>query len=276
MKPFWTLVRKNLHDARWPLFLSSSLLAFLGWLLVYVASRNETRIRQSLAEGKAGNWIRQMGLEADPPSVEIMMTFWANPPFIMLLVSMFALGRGANAVGAEIERGTLDMVMSRPVSRSAYLGAQVLATILGLLAITGSLAIGTYAATFYNVLKSPPTFGLLLEPAFNLAALAFPMYGYTLLFSSMDIVRWRPLTAGSSLTLAGFISRVISMIPVFKDSWWRPWAEHASVFSLYNPVDAVSGRGHSGQDVAILLGAGAAFIVLAFLAFAHRDLPANA
>lgn len=275
MTPFWTLVRKNLHDARWPLFLSSSLLAFLGWLLVYVASRQETRIRQSLADGKGFNWVRQMGLQADPPSVEIMMAFW-NHPFIILLVAMFAIGRGANAVGAEIERGTLDMVMSRPVSRGAYMGAQVLTAALGLLAIAASLAAGAYAATFYNVLKTPPTFGLLFQPAANLAALAFPMYGYTLLFSSMDIVRWRAATAGSALTLAGFIARVIALIPVFQDSWWRPWAERASLFTLYDPVGAVSGRGHCGQDVAILLGLGAGFVALAFLAFARRDLPANA
>lgn len=275
MKPFWTLVRRNLHDARWPLFLSSSLLAFLGWLLVYVASRQETRIRQALTDGKGFNWVRQLGLDADPPSIEIMMAFW-NHPFIILMAAMFAIGRGANAVGAEIERGTLDMVMSRPVSRSAYLGAQVLATTMGLLAIAAALAGGAYAATFYNVLKSPPSLGLLLKPAFNLAALAFPMYGYTLLFSSMDIVRWRALTAGSALTLAGFIARVISLIPVFKDSWWQPWAERGSLFTLYNPVDAAAGRGHYEQDVAILLGLGAACIALAFLAFARRDLPANA
>ncbi|WP_337177250.1 ABC transporter permease subunit [Paludisphaera sp.] len=275
MKPFLTLVRKNLHDARWSLFLSATLLGFLGWLLVYVASRQETRIRQALTSGEGFNWVRRMGLDADPPSIEIMMAFW-NHPFIILLVAMFALGRGANAVGAEIERGTLDMVMSRPVSRSAYLGAQVLASSLGILLIAAALAVGAYAATYYNVLKSPPSFRVLMEPALNLAALAFPMYGYTLWFSSMDIVRWRALTAGSALTLAGFIARVIALIPVFEESWWRPWAEHASLFSLYNPVDAVSGRGHVGQDVAILLGLGAGFIALAFLSFAYRDLPANA
>jgi len=275
MRPFWTLVRKNLHDVRWSLTLSASALFGLGWLFVHVASLQETRIRQALSDGKGFNWIRQMGLGADPPSVEIMMAFW-NHPFILLLASMWAIGRGANAVGAEIERGTLDMVMSRPVSRSTYLGAQALTGTLGLLAIAASLAAGAYAATFYNVLKSPPTLGLLARPAFNLAALAFPMYGYALLFSSVDIVRWRPLTIASVLTLAGFIARVISVIPVFKDATWRPWAEHASLFTLYNPVDAVSERVRYEFDVAVLLALGSALVAMAFLAFSTRDLPANA
>ncbi|WP_165070267.1 ABC transporter permease subunit [Paludisphaera rhizosphaerae] len=276
MKPFWTLVRKNLHDARWSLFLSSTALFALGWLLVHVASLQESRIRQAMTDGKGFNWVRQLGLEADPPSIQIMMAFW-NHPFIILMIVMFAIGRGANAVSAEIERGTLDMVMSRPVSRSSYLASQVLTTIVGLLAIAGSLAVGAYAATFYNFLKTPPSAWLLAKPAFNLAALAFPMYGYTLLFSSADIVRWRPMTAGSVLTLAGFIARVIAVIPVFKDSPWRPWAEHASLFTLYNPVDAVTAEAANyNHDVAILLALGSACIALAFLVFATRDLPANA
>lgn len=278
MKPFWTLLRKSLHDARWSLFLSTAALFALGWLFVFVASKNESLIRQVLngGDGKGFGRFRQLGLDADPPSIQIMMAFWDNP-FIVLMIVMFAIGRGANAVGAEIERGTLDMVMSRPVSRSSYLGSHVLATIIGLLVIAGSLAGGAYAATFYNFLKTPPSARLLAMPAFNLAALAFPMYGYTLLFSSADLVRWRPMTAGSVLTLAGFIARVIAMIPVFKDYSWRPWAEHASLFSLYNPVDAVTAEAaHYSQDLAILLGLGSMCIALAFLVFANRDLPANA
>ncbi|WP_165250594.1 ABC transporter permease subunit [Paludisphaera soli] len=275
MKPFWTLVRKNFHDVRWSLFLSAAALAALGWLLVHVASLQETRIRQALSNGKGFNWVRQMGLDADPPSIEIMMAFW-NHPFIILVVAMWAIGRGSNAVSTEIERGTLDMVMSRPVSRSSYLASQVLTSTLGLLLIAAALAAGAYAATFYNILKVPPPFWLLMRPAFNLAALAFPMYGYALLLSSFDIVRWRPLTIASVLTLGGFIARVISVIPVFKDSVWQPWAERASLFTLYNPVDAVSERSRYDFDVAVLLGLGSACIALAFLAFATRDLPANA
>jgi len=275
MKPFPTLVRRNFHEARWTLVLSSLTLFALGWLLVHVASRQETRIREALASGKGSSWIRNLGVEADPPSIEIMMAFW-NQPLIILLAAVWAIGRGAGAVGAEIERGSLDMVMSRPISRSTYLASQVLTATLGLLFISGALAAGAYWATFYNVLKSQPSFLLLFRPALNLAALAFPMYGYTLLFSAMDIVRWRPLMLGTVLTFAGFIARVISTIPVFQESFWRPWAEHASIFSLYNPVDAVSERAHYDFNMAVLLGLGSACVAMAFAAFSARDLPANA
>ena len=46
----------------------------------------------------------------------------------------------------------------------------------------------------------------MLRPAINLAALGLPIYGYTLLASALDHVRWRATLIGSVLTLAGFVA----------------------------------------------------------------------
>lgn len=279
MRPFFTLTAKLVRDSRWPLLVSAAALFALGWLFVHVASLNETRILKTLSAApgekvRAFRWMRDMGLEDAPSSTAIMMAFW-NHPFIVLVVAIWAIGRGAGAVGAEIERGGLDLVLSRPISRSAYLTAQAMVATAGLLAIASSLAAGAWIGSWYNVLRSPPEWLELLRPALNLAALGFAVYGYTLLFSSMDLVRWRPTMLGSVLTLAGFIARVIALIPIFKDEPWRPWAERVSIFSLYNPVDAVTGREVYSFDVSVLAGLGAACVGLAFLVFATRDLPAN-
>jgi len=279
MRPFFTLTGKLVRDARWSLIFSSGALFALGWLFVHVASLNETRILKTLSAApgeklRAFRWMRDMGLEDAPSSTAIMMAFW-NHPFIVLVVAVWAIGRGAGAVGAEIERGSLDLVLSRPISRSAYLAAQALVATAGLLAIALSLAAGAAIGSWYNVLRTPPEWLALLRPALNLAALGFAVHGYTLLFSSMDLVRWRPTMIGSVLTLAGFIARVIALIPIFKDEAWRPWAERFSIFSLYNPVDAVTGREVYSFDVSVLAGLGAACVGLAFLVFATRDLPAN-
>ena len=94
----------------------------------------------------------------------------------------------------------------------------------------------------YNYLRVPPSFWTLVQPALNLAALGLPIYGYTLLVSALDQVRWRPTMIGSVLTLAGFIAWVIAMIPVLRKYSWRVYLERVSIFKLYNPVDAVSAR----------------------------------
>ena len=127
----------------------------------------------------------------------------------------------------------------------------------------------------YNFLRQPPAFSTLIRPAINLAALGLPIYGYTLLVSALDHVRWRSTMIGSILTLAGFIAWVISVIPVMQKYTWKVWLERISIFKLYNPVQAVAGDESLTFNIAVLAGIGAACIVLALVGFVRRDLPAN-
>jgi ABC-2 type transport system permease protein len=278
MTPFWALIRKQIVESRWTLGLSAAALFGLGWLFVYVTSLNESEILRLLESDSEGGariqWMRNLGVADRPSSVAIMMAFW-NHPFIVLLISIWAIGRGSAAVSAEIERGTLDMILSRPVSRSTYLASQVLVATVGLLILPAALLAGASIAVRYNVLREPPTFWTLVKPVLNLSALGLPIYGYTLLASALDQVRWRPTSIGSVLTLGGFIAYVVSMIPVLQEMSWRPWLERISIFKAYNPVELVT-TGESLQfNLLILSGIGLSMIALAFVAFAIRDLPTN-
>ena len=84
-----------------------------------------------------------MGVQAT--SVSIMMTFW-NHPLIMLMISIWAIGRGSGAVAAEIERGTMDLILSRPVARWTYLAAQVVVATVGLAILAAALFAGASIA----------------------------------------------------------------------------------------------------------------------------------
>ena len=278
MRAFWALIKKQIVESRWTLGLSTAALFGLGWLFVYVTSLNEAEILRLLESDSEGGgriqWMRNLGVAERPTSVAIMMAFW-NHPFIVLLVAIWAIGRGSAAVSAEIERGTLDLILSRPVSRSTYLASQVLVAMVGLLILGLGLLAGASIAVRYNVLREPPTSETLLKPALNLCALGLPIYGYTLLASALDHVRWRPTSIGSVLTLGGFIAYVVSMIPVLQEMSWRPWLERISIFKAYNPVELVT-TGESFQfNLMVLSGIGFSCVALAFVAFALRDLPTN-
>jgi ABC-2 type transport system permease protein len=277
MRSFWALLGKHVHESRWTLVLSAAALFGLGWLFVYVTSLNEGEIRDALESDTGGTriqFLRNLGVTEETSSVALMIASW-NHPFILLLVSMWSIGRGSGAVAAEVERGTLDLILSRPVARWAYLTSQVIVAVLGLAILAGGLFLGAAIAVRYNAFHQPPDPWKLIRPAINLAALGLPIYGYTLLASSLDHVRWRPTSIGSFLTLAGFIAFVISLIEVFQKMRWKPWLERISIFKAYNPVELVT-KGESFEfNVGILAAIGTAGIVLAFVAFAFRDLPAN-
>ena len=80
---------------------------------------------------------------------------------------------------------------------------------------------------------------------------------------------------GSVLTLVGFVVLVVSLIPILQEQSWEPYVEKISIFKAYNPVQAVNGGDTYQLHLAILAGVGATFIMMAFAAFAVRDLPAN-
>lgn len=277
MKPFLALIRKQIHESRWTLVLSTAVLFGLGWLSVYMTSLNESKILKLLSNGGGGGrieWMRRLGIAREPSSAEIMMAFW-NHPFFLILVSIWSIVRGSAAVAAEVERGTMDLLLSRPVSRSSYLASQVLVAMVGLVVLALGLTAGASLAVRYNTLRVPPDAGSLVQPAINLAALGLPIYGYTLLASARDHVRWRPTWIGSSLTLGGFIAHVIAMVPVFAEMWWKPWLDRISIFTAYDPIDLVTKGETLAPHLAILAGVGAPCIALAFVVFAVRDLPAN-
>jgi ABC-2 type transport system permease protein len=276
MRPFWALIRKQIVESRWTLFLSAAALFGLGWLFVYVTARTEAEVVRRLESDEGGDgrleFMRMMGVQGT--SVSIMMTFW-NHPLIILLISVWAIGRGSGAVAAEIERGTLDLILSRPVARFSYLASQVLTATAGLALLAAALFSGAAIALRYNHLSEPPAPSVLAWPAINLAFLGLPIFGYTLLASSVDHARWRPTSIGSVLTLGGMIAYVISIIPVFRESSWKPWLERVSIFKLYNPIELVGAGETFAFNISELGAIGAGCIVLAFVAFALRDLPTN-
>src|SRR5262249_26782511 len=135
---------------------------------------------------------------------------WWNHPVIVLTVLSWAVARGAAAVAGEIERGTIDVTLSRPVSRTAYLTSQGVFAALGLCALAGCLVAGTLIGGLVYPLKSPPGVVTLLRPAAMLVSLGLSVYGYTLPFSAVDVVRWRPTLAAATITLAGLISMSVA------------------------------------------------------------------
>lgn len=251
------LIRKNLLDARWVLVAIASTLFGLCWLLVFATHRIEVRGR--VPEGV--------------PTIQIEMNLWNNNPFILLLVGLWAISRGSAAVAGEIEKGSMDLVMSRPVRRSSFLIAQVVVAAVGLSLIGGAMVAGNLVGAHYNSLRSPPSAFTLSKPTLNLAAFGWAVYGYSLLLSSFDLVRWRPIMIASAVTLASYIAHVVANIPPLRDEWG--WIDNFSMFKACNVVE-VATKGETLAFNAGLLGAiGASGIALGFVAFARRDLPAG-
>jgi ABC-2 type transport system permease protein len=263
------LVRKNLLDSRWLLVICSSALFGLCWLFVYVAHRIEVAI-QGATRAPMGMLRGLGGSSMDYSTAAIEMAFW-NHPFVLLLFAIWAIARGSIAVAGEIEKGTMDLVLSRPVERSAFLASQVLTALAGLVLMASAMVAGTLVGSHYNTLIAPASALTLSKPALNLMAFGWAIFGYTFVLSTLDFARWRPNLIASVATLAGFIALVLANIPQLD----MKWLEKLSIFKAYDPVEAVV-KGENLAFNAGLLGIiGLIGVVLGFVIFARRDLPAG-
>jgi ABC-2 type transport system permease protein len=264
------LIRKQLLDSRWLLSICGSALFGLCWVFVFVAHRIEVDLQDAMGNRERGMLRGFGGSSMDFSTAAIEMAFW-NHPFVLLIFAIWAISRGSIAVAGEIEKGTMDLVLSRPVARSSFLLSHVIVAMAGLFLLAGAMVAGNLVGSRYNTLIDPASASTLTKPALNLVAFGWAIFGYTFLFSTLDLARWRPNLIASVFTLASFIALVIANIPQLEMKWLAKF----SIFKAYDPVEAVI-KGENLIFNATLLGLiGLVGIVLGFLIFARRDLPAG-
>jgi ABC-2 type transport system permease protein len=279
MSGFFTLIRKQLAESRWVLGLSALALFGFSWLSVYATAYGQIRMARELGgEAKARAAVRMLrtmgGSELDVTTAALEMLFWVHPFFVMTVV-IWAISRASLAVAGEVERGTMDLVLSRPVSRTSYFGSQVFVAVLGMLVLAVAAILGNLIGSKFNAIETPPPLVVLLRPAGNLVALAWAVFGYTLLFSAVDRVRWRPMMIGSVATLAGYVAFFVAPLPPLEGTAWKTWLERLSIFTAYNPVKAVGAGKDLMLHLAVLGGVGMAGILIGLVAFRRRDLPTS-
>ena len=278
------MIRKTMAESRWLLGLSALALFGLAWLFLFLTSRFEVQRRASAFNpfaSRRGAGFGMMAKAIGGPAVSeadsgsIALAFWKHP-FFLLLLALWPISRGSAAVAGEIERGSLDLFLSRPISRTAYLWAQVASALLGMTILAAAMAVGVLAAARVYPLEAPPGILAMAGPIANVVAVGMVVFGATLLASSRDVVRWRATLAGSAFTLLSFILVVLAQVfAAFPGLERWKWVDHLSIFRAFDPVDAFVGAKNLAYNLGVLGGVATALLVLSTIVFARRDLPAN-
>lgn len=231
-------------------------------------------------------------------------------PVVLILATVWAVGRAAGAVAGEVDKGTMELLMSQPVPRYRLILAHFLVDCL----VIPTLCLAIYAGTqfgFWAVgpfvedysaleafnadnavgVKLPvpveprpvPVSGVRQPPALtNLAALMFALSGITMALSAAGRSRWRVVGYGVLVAVLMFVANVLGQL-------WdeAAFARPFSVFFYYQPqrimlhgewgVDlgtAWGGRPIELPVVWVLVAVGAAGYLAALRVFTRRDLPA--
>ena len=238
-----------------------------GFLLVALFATSDSAT-QSLSNqpGNLTAAFRLVGL--DP--LAAWVTLGQAHPLFLLACGLFAIGLGVRAIAGELEAGTLELTLSRPLRRSTYLAAHVLLLAPGALLIALAYAAGT---TIADRAFDPP--GDALQPQRMLAAallaaiLVLALGGIALLASAFHSERGRALGWAIGSVVAMYALSVLCPL-------WDPIEPFArlSVFWYFSPGPTIQQGDVLWGDALVLAGIAAGSLSAAFWRFARRDLAA--
>jgi ABC-2 type transport system permease protein len=208
-----------------------------------------------------------------------------DDPVVLLLMTVWSISRGSDAVSGELNRGTLEMVLAQPVTRFDVLLSQAGVTIIGAALLSLAAWLGTNMGLATITLEATLSPLVFIPAALNLFALGVFLAGLTTMVSAATNYRNRTIGIVGGFYALSMIAKIVGrLVPPWK------WLAYVSYFTAFEPqaVVATAARRWSffvtsadGSWVAgaltydtILFGAGFACYLVAAVIFARRDLPA--
>ncbi len=225
------------------------------------------QLEQLLASGIIPDaFLRLLG--ADPFSLDGAVALGVSHPIAIALQVIYPVGFAAAAIAGERQRGTLEVLLSRPLSRRTVFLTLLLA-IVGVAALTtaGQIA-GTVAAAGAYGLAGRLDPGALAFLALN-TLLFLTALAAVSLTASASFDRLGPaLGIGIAVVLLGYVLEILGTL-------WPDAAflQPASPFHYLDPLDILAGHGRAA-DLAVLAVVAIAATAVGLWLFPRRDLAA--
>lgn len=191
-------------------------------------------------------------------------------PFLYACTWTFILTVGTRVIVAEIDRGTVDLLLTLPLSRTSIYLTVSLATALCGMAVCLAPLLGLHLGQQVFRYAEPPDMRRLALLSANFYVLYVAIAGLTLLASTLT-TRRGPAVA---MVLAALLGSVVLN---FLASFWKP-AENLAFLSLlnyYRPLPVVLSGEFAWRDATILASVGLGAWLIGWWRFARRDIPAS-
>lgn len=190
-------------------------------------------------------------------------------PLFLLLSTSAVVGYAARALAGEMERGTVQIALSRPVSRATFFSSRIVGMVVVMIAATIAGPLGM-AAGF-----------AVAQPVGDLPASRFLIVGVgilALLWAAGGLALAGAAAANSAGRVLG-IGLAVFIVMYFVDYFASVWAvlkpfQPLSLFNYFDPGTALVLGVVDLRDVAILGVVGAIGIAVGLWRFTTRDLPA--
>ena len=174
---------------------------------------------------------------ADPFSLDGAVALgWVHPIGIGMFV-LFPVGLGAVAIAGERQRGTLEVLLSRPLSRRTLFATHLLTLVLIAVLTTLAALAGTVAGAAVYGVAGELDAGALAFLAVNTVALLAALAAISLAASASFDRLAAPVGIGIAVLLLGYVLEILGTL----------WPDAAflqpfSPFHYLSPLDVLAGR----------------------------------
>lgn len=237
-----------------------------GWFRVWVVGELDTSQFRQIIDLLPQDWRRFASVDFDWLVSYLGRTATTlDEPMLISLICGWAIIRGSDVVSGELSRGTLEMVLSQPISRRGLYWSHAGYTLLGLaglvLLVWLGMAIGIWTATVEET-RRPELWLPLVDyrlplpwlpsqtetvamssqvnpwaywPGLvNLLSIGVFFASLSALISAADRYRWRTL---GILIAFYFTSAGMKVLGMGSLRWG--WLEYCGIFGLYHPANAI-------------------------------------
>lgn len=202
-------------------------------------------------------------------------------PLVLSILCIWALGRAANAIAGEIDRGTMELLLAQPIRRGQVVLAHLCVDAIVFPSLCLTMWLGTYCGTWWMGLQAAANPMQHVDPLRFLPALLcvamllFSVSGLTMAISATGRSRARVWGWAITLLLGMFLVNVFGQIWPDVLGWLRPLTIHYH----YQPQKLIqSADWYAHGDVwfhlGVLAGIGLGGYGFAWFWFNRRDLPA--
>ncbi|MHC4117312.1 MAG: ABC transporter permease subunit [Planctomycetota bacterium] len=200
-------------------------------------------------------------------NIAALIAIGYQDPLVLLLYMLFAVGVPTALLAGEVQRGTMELILSRQTTKTHVYICAGLITVVGMYALVIVMFSGTVAATrLYDFEQEVPLYAF-----FKLAVvggmLASAVGGIALLSAAC----FRRGLAVSITVAYLVVSYFMSIIA----DWWprMKWLEPATIFNYVDGPEIFGKPGWPIGDMCVLLSLLAVSTVLGGIIWSRRDLP---
>jgi len=138
-----------------------------------------------------------------------LLTIGYQHPFVMFLCMLFAVGVPAGLLTGEVQKGTMELILSRPVTKTQVYICACILTLVGMFGLVMTMFAGTFAAVQIYRFDQPIPLNLFFRIAINGGLLASTFGAFALVCAATFARLYSALgVAVAFLTLNYFVALV--------------------------------------------------------------------